>query len=51
MKLIKRELNNWNWYKARLCYFDKYKNNQFLGSFLLFNDKLAAVGNIKDINV
>ena len=32
-------------------YFEKYKENSFLGSFELFNEGLIAVGSIIDINV
>ena len=34
--------------KKRL-YFEKYIDNPFLGSFVLYNDGLFAVGIIKDI--
>jgi elongation factor 1-alpha len=33
------------------AYFDKYINNSILGSFVLCNDNLIAVGKIHDINV
>ena len=45
VKLIKTKYYN------NCHFFQKYVQSQFLGSFVLFNDKLVAVGKIKNINI
>ena len=51
--IIKEKEYYWGWKKklSQLSYFEKYTKNQNLGSFILCNRDLIAVGNIYDINV
>ena len=51
INLIKSGYNNemTGYQQKKLIYFEKYIDNPFLGSFVLYNDGLIAVGNIKDI--
>ena len=51
--IIKEKKYCWRWKKKlnQLSYFEKYTKNQNLGSFILCNRDLIAVGNIYDINV
>ena len=45
--IVKLDLKTLN--PIKIFIFDKFKNNQFLGSFELFNDYFIAVGKILDI--
>ena len=38
-------------YNRTYCFFEKYNENPFLGSIVLFNSEFIAVGKIKDINI
>ena len=46
--IVKIDLKTLN--PGKVLIFDKFKNNQFLGSFELFNDYFIAVGKILDID-
>jgi len=48
IQVIKKNNKLHNWQSN---YFDKYINNKILGSFILCNQDLIAVGNIHDIRV
>ena len=51
INLIKSCYNNKmsGYQQKKRIYFEKYIDNPFLGSFVLYNYGLIAVGNIKDI--
>ena len=46
--IVKIDLKTLN--SGKVLIFDKFKNNQFLGSFELFNDYFIVVGKILDID-